>query len=116
MACEHYASLVYAITIKLNLNSHLIERQFYELAHLSGNTSSDDIVIRSILLEDEPHDFNIILCMSLIPFGRKVSEIEFILKSQCNFCSRTGNLPCDEGFAAIGLSWLKRIPLQANIS
>jgi len=67
-----------------------------------GFVGGNDIVVGLILLEHEPHGFDILGGVAPVALGIKVAEIEVFLFAEFNGGDGTGDFAGDEGLAATG--------------
>src|SRR5262245_42118316 len=65
-----------------------------------GFARCDDVVIRLILLEHDPHRLAVFLGVSPVASSLEVPEPELVLASGFDGGDPAGDLPCHEGFAA----------------
>mmetsp|Transcript_6067 Transcript_6067/g.5347 ORF Transcript_6067/g.5347 Transcript_6067/m.5347 type:complete len:233 (-) Transcript_6067:143-841(-) len=70
-----------------------------ELLHRVSLTRGNNIVLRDIALEHEPHALNIVACMSPIAGGVEVAKAHAILLASFNGCHSTGDLASHKGLA-----------------
>ena len=61
---------------------------------------SDDVVIRGVLLEHQPHHFGILFRVAPVAFCFQVAQVEFVLDSGFDACGSTRDLSCDKCFTA----------------
>src|SRR5487761_842210 len=76
------------------------ERPLDELAHRMRLAGGKHIVVGLLLLEDEPHAFDIVTRMAPIALRVDVAEIEPLLHAALNGGAGAADLAGDEGFAA----------------
>jgi hypothetical protein len=69
-----------------------------ELAHRMSFASRQNIIVRFVLLQDQPHPFSIITRMAPVSFGIKIAEKQSVLKPVRDRGDRTRDFPCDESF------------------
>jgi hypothetical protein len=80
----------------------VVEGDFEEFADGMGFASGDDVIIRGVLLEHQPHGLDIIFGIAPVAFGVEVAEVEFVLLFGDNAGNGTGDFAGDEGFASAG--------------
>src|SRR5712672_225688 len=94
----------------------VLECVLQKFSNAMGLTSGDHKIISCVQLHHAPHRFDVLRGIAPVTFGLKVSHIELVLQTGANSCNAPGDLAAYESFPRRGDSWLKRIPLQANIS
>ena len=62
-------------------------------------TSSDDEVLRGVVLQHEPHALDIVTGIAPVAQGTEVPEVELVLLSCCDTSSSQSDLTSDEGLA-----------------
>ena len=99
----------------LPLQAGIGKRFVHKFPDGMGLSRSNDIIVRIVLLENQPHRFDIFGDEAPVPLSFKISEIEEFFLTRFDTGKSTGDFPGNERFATAGDSWLKRIPLLAKI-
>ena len=94
--------------VELGINHHVlfpiqpyvIERDLAKLADRVGFTGRDQVVIRVILLEHQPHGMDIVGRVSPVAPRFQVAQAQFVLHPQLDTRHRVGDLARDEFQAA----------------
>ena len=60
------------------------------------NPGGNDIIVRLVLLEDQPHAFDIVLGIAPVTQGIEIAQFQMVLQTAGNAPGRQGNLPGDE--------------------
>lgn len=71
--------------------------EFADGVHFAG---SDDVVVCFILLEHEPHGFDVVFGVTPVAEGIEVTEVKFFLQAEFYAGGCTSDFASDEGFAA----------------
>src|SRR5690606_3824143 len=83
----------------------------HKIPHCRRHTGGNDEVFRLVLLEDEPHSFNVVLSMTPVALCIQVSEIKLILESKGDAGHSPGNFAGHEGLAPEGGLVVKEDPI-----
>ena len=94
------ALLVHAFAAELEFDACVLESVVAELANGVLHAGSDYEVLWLLLLEDEPHTLNIILCIAPVAERREVAEEELVLLALSDAGCSESDLACYEGLAA----------------
>ena len=86
----------------LDFNSGLLEGQLAKLPDGMGFASGDDEIIGVILLEHEPHDFNIVRGVAPIAPCIQIPQIKFVLQAIPDPGHSTSDLTSDKGLTTAG--------------
>ncbi len=84
-----------------------------EITYAILNTCGNYEIFRLILLQHQPLHLHIIAGVAPVALGIQISKIKAILQAELYARERASNFTGYESFTANGLSWLKRMPLQA---
>ena len=89
------------------------KRALDEVAHRMSLSCCKHVVVWLVLLDDQPHGIDKITRVTPVALGIQVSSVEFF----CNPCAMAATarvtLRVTKVSPRSGLSWLKRIPLDA---
>ncbi len=85
-----------------DLASGFGEGEFDEFAHRMGLAGGEHVIIRLVLLQNQPHALYIIAGITPIALGVEIADIEGLLQPVMDRRHRPGDLAGDEGFAAGG--------------
>ena len=96
-----------------NFFTHLLYGDFYEFSYRMCLTGGNNIVIGVILLEHEPHGFDILLGVAPVALGVEVAEVEVFLFAEFDGGDGTEILRVTKVSPRRGDSWLKRMPFVA---
>lgn len=81
------------------IESGMSERRFEELLDRMGFSRGDYVIVGLVLLEHQPHGFDVFFGVAPIAFGVEISEIKFVLKSCENMSDGAGDFARDKPFA-----------------
>jgi len=76
-----------------------VEGTLGELTYRVLLTSSDDEVLRGVVLQHEPHALDIVTGIAPVAQGTEVPEVELVLLTCCDTSSSQSDLTGDEGLA-----------------
>ena len=71
------------------------------------------IIVRFVLLQHQPHGFDVFLGIPPITLGVQVAQIKFVFETGENIAAARVILRVTKASPRRGDSWLKRIPLLA---
>ena len=91
-----FADFVNAFAFPFDFDSGTAERSFSEFTDSSGFVCGDNIIIRSVLLEHQPHCLDIIFRMSPVALGIQIAEFDIFLQAELDSCDSSGNFSCDK--------------------
>ena len=75
---------------------------FHKFAHGVGLAGGDNVVVRSVLLEHQPHGFNVFGGIAPVAFGVQIAKVEFLLETHLYAGNGAGDFAGDESFTASG--------------
>ena len=87
-----YTYLIKTFTLELELDTCMLERKVCELTNRVLNASSDNEVLRLVVLQYELYALYIVLSITPVTEAVEVAEIEAILLALSNTSSSKGNL------------------------
>ena len=78
-----------------------------------GFVGGDHVVIGLVLLQHEPHRFDVVAGEPPVPLGIEVAEVEFLLKPKFDPRGGPSDFPRHEGLAAAGTLVVEKNPARA---
>src|ERR1051325_4650461 len=88
------------IDIFLPIEADVAKGFLQEFAHGMGFAGGDDVIIGLLLLEHQPHGFDVFFGVTPVALRFKVAEVKFVLQAGEDLGDRTGDFAGDEGLAA----------------
>ena len=71
-----------------------------EFAHRVRLAGRQHVIVGLVLLQDQPHAFDIVARMAPVALGVEIAEIKLVLQPELDRGDRARDLARDEGFAA----------------
>jgi len=90
------------------------ERFGYEFLDGMGFPRSDDIVARGVLLQDQPHRFDVFGGESPVALGVEISEVEELLLARFDAGEGGGDFPGDERLSVAGRFVVEENPVTGE--
>src|ERR1051326_7622885 len=86
----------------LPIKAGVVERGLEEFADRMGFVGGDHVIIRFLLLEHEPHRFDVFFGVTPVAFGLEVSEEKLVLQPGFDVSNGAGDFACHKRFAPAG--------------
>ena len=115
----------------LPIEMHIPKSQLQQLPNRVGLPGGNDVIVRLLLLEHQPHGFDIIAGIPPVPLGIEIAQIEFLVQAQFDPRGGSGDLAADKGLPStrgfvvkqnsvtrkemIGLSIIHRDPVSVRL-
>ena len=91
---------IHALALPLELNAGVVEGKLRKLTDRMLLAGCDDEILRLLVLQNQPHALDIVLCVAPVAERGQVSKIKLVLQSLCNSGCCKGYFSCNKGLAS----------------
>ena len=96
--------------VVLPVQAHLVEGDLAQLPHRVGLAGGDDVVVRLVLLQHQPHGPDVVAGEAPVPLGVQVAERHLRCRPSLMAAALKVTFRVTNSRPRRGLSWLNRMP------